>query len=56
VVSRGSRLSVNESHLFDVEDETSPDAGKVALWTKADSVTAFDDLKVEVLDEQREAS
>lgn len=31
-------------HLFDVEDATFTDAGKVGLWTKADSVTLFDDF------------
>ncbi len=58
VVARGSRFSVrlNGSHLFDVEDETFAGPGKVGLWTKADSVTAFDDLSIQVLDEQREAS
>lgn len=30
--------------LFDVVDETFADAGKVGLWTKADSVTLFDDF------------
>ena len=52
VVARGSRFSVhlNGTHLFDVKDATFPDAGKIALWTKADSVTAFDDLRIESLD------
>jgi hypothetical protein len=52
VVARGNRFAVhwNESHLFDVEDTSFPNAGKVALWTKADSVTAFDDLRIENLD------
>ena len=52
VVAHGSRFSVhlNVSHLFDVEDATFPDAGKIALWTKADSVTAFDDLRIQSLD------
>jgi hypothetical protein len=27
-----------------VEDTTFPDAGQVGLWTKADSVTLFDDF------------
>jgi hypothetical protein len=42
----GSRAKVffNGKHLFDVEDETFKDAGKVGLWTKADSVTLFDDF------------
>lgn len=30
--------------LFEVEDDTFMDAGAVGLWTKADSVTLFDDL------------
>ena len=52
VVARGGRFSVhlNGNHLFDVEDATFPDAGRVALWTKADSVTAFDELRIESLD------
>ena len=51
VIVRGSRFSVhlNGTHLFDVEDTTFSDAGKVALWTKADSVTAFDALEIEAL-------
>ena len=31
---------------FEASDNTFKDAGKVGLWTKADSVTYFDDLKV----------
>lgn len=31
-------------HMFDVEDNTFSDAGKVGVWTKADSVTLFDDF------------
>jgi len=31
-------------HLFDVEDSTFTEAGKVGVWTKADSVTLFDDF------------
>ena len=52
VVARGGRFSVhlNGSHLLDVEDATFPDAGRVGLWTKADSVTAFDELRIESLD------
>jgi len=37
-------VSLNGEHLFDVEDDTFPQAGKVGLWTKADSVTLFDTL------------
>ncbi len=31
---------------IEATDETFKDAGKIGLWTKADSVTYFDDLKV----------
>jgi hypothetical protein len=52
ITARGKRfaVSLNGKHLFDVEDATFPNAGKVGLWTKADSVTAFDDLRAETLD------
>ncbi|HYK91080.1 MAG TPA: family 16 glycoside hydrolase [Acidobacteriota bacterium] len=33
--------------IFEVEDSTFTDAGKVGLWTKADSVTYFDDFQIE---------
>lgn len=32
--------------LFEVEDATFPGPGKVGVWTKADSVTYFDDLQI----------
>ncbi len=41
---------LNGRELFQVEDDTFVDAGRVGLWTKADSVTWFDDLEVRVLD------
>lgn len=49
VVAKGKRFSVwlGDEHLFDLEDETFSAAGKVGLWTKADSVTLFDNLRVE---------
>lgn len=42
----GTRFTVtfNGKTLFEVEDTTFRDAGMVGLWTKADSVTAFDEL------------
>jgi hypothetical protein len=40
------RVSLDGSHLFDVRDTTFVDRGKVGLWTKADSVTSFDDLSI----------
>ncbi|MBI3665037.1 MAG: DUF1080 domain-containing protein [Acidobacteria bacterium] len=35
----------NGQKLFEVEDHTFAEAGKVGLWTKADSVTYFDDFE-----------
>ncbi len=42
----GPRFQVflNGKHLFDVDDATFTEAGAVGLWTKADSVTVFDDF------------
>jgi len=42
----GTRFKVllNGKHLFDVEDKTFTEGGKVGLWTKADSVMLFDDF------------
>ena len=39
-------VSLNGSPLFEVEDQTFNEAGKVGLWTKADSVTYFADFAV----------
>jgi hypothetical protein len=49
VVAAGPRFEVflNGSKLYDVEDSTFSQAGKVGLWTKADSVTQFDDVTIE---------
>jgi hypothetical protein len=46
VVVRSNTFSVwlNGNPLFDVEDETFTSAGRLGLWTKADSVTLFDTL------------
>lgn len=43
---KGSRFVVryNGKLLFEVEDFTFGNAGKVGLWTKADSVTLFDEI------------
>ena len=48
VVTVGPRFEVhfNGSKLYAVEDSTFRQAGKVGVWTKADSVTQFDDLTV----------
>jgi hypothetical protein len=44
---KGSRFtaSFNGKQMFEVDDSTFTGAGKVGLWTKADSVTLFDDVK-----------
>ena len=49
--AQGPRLSVSfdGKALFTAEDTTFTGPGKVALWTKADSVTRFDRLEVEPL-------
>lgn len=48
VTFNGPLFSVffNGEKLFDVEDSTFRDSGKVGLWTKADSVIYFDDFDV----------
>lgn len=49
VTAKGSlfTVSLNGQKLFDVEDSTFAEAGKIGLWTKADSVIYFDDLTAE---------
>lgn len=37
-------VSLNGTKLFEVEDDTFTDVGGVGVWTKADSVTLFDDF------------
>jgi hypothetical protein len=48
IVAAGNLFEVflNAQKLYEVEDSTFTEAGKVGLWTKADSVTYFDDLRV----------
>ena len=48
VVAAGPRFEVffNGNKLYEVEDATFTRPGKVGVWTKADSVTQFDDLTV----------
>ena len=38
------RVWFDGAFLYEADDDTFGDAGKVGLWTKADSVTYFDDL------------
>ena len=44
--ARGSRCYFNGRKLYEVEDKTFTQSGRVGVWTKADSVTHFDDLTV----------
>lgn len=48
LVARGPLFEVyhNGTKLYEVEDTTFTQAGKAGVWTKADSVTYFDDLTV----------
>jgi hypothetical protein len=51
VLTKGNNFDVylNGQKLFTVVDDTFTGAGKIGLWTKADSVTAFDDLTFSML-------
>jgi hypothetical protein len=40
-------VRLNGEVLFAARDQTFKDAGKVGLWTKADSVIYFDGLRIE---------
>jgi hypothetical protein len=48
VTAKGNLFTVylNGQKLYEVEDGAFTEAGKIGVWTKADSVTYFDDLKV----------
>lgn len=49
VEAKGDHYTVwfDGKKVLDAKDETFKEAGKVGLWTKADSVIAFDDLVIE---------
>ena len=51
LIARGSRFEVflDGKSLYSATDTSIPAAGRVALWTKADSVTHFDDLRIQTL-------
>jgi hypothetical protein len=50
IVATGSLIQVyhNGTKLFEVDDSTFTGPGAVGVWTKADSVTYFDDLIIDV--------
>ena len=51
VVAKGNLFEVYHEgkKLYEVEDDTFKEPGKIGVWTKADSVIYFDDLQVKVL-------
>jgi hypothetical protein len=52
VDAKGDHFEIywNDKKVIDAFDRTFQEAGKVGVWTKADSITYFDDLSVESLD------
>ena len=44
-------VSYDGKKVIDATDKSFPDAGKIGLWTKADSVTYFDNLTVHPMDQ-----
>ena len=48
IVFKDSHFAVyfNREQVFETEDQTFTNAGRTGLWTKADSVTFFDDFSV----------
>jgi len=55
VIMNGKLMEIflNDKKLFEVENDTFTEAGKIGLWTKADAVTQFDDLRVSSLDKSK---
>jgi hypothetical protein len=47
------RVLFDGTFLFEVNDSTFPGTGQVGLWTKADSVTLFDDFNCGPMPEPR---
>ncbi len=52
MVGGTAEVFLNDKKVLEVENDAFTEAGKVGLWTKADSVTYFDDLKATSLDPQ----
>jgi hypothetical protein len=54
ITHRGTKIvaEFDDRKLIELEDDTFQDAGMVGLWTKADATTRFDDIEVEVVDDQ----
>lgn len=52
MVGNTAEIYLNDRKLFEVENDAFTSAGKVGLWTKADSVIQFDNLKITSLDKK----
>ncbi len=52
ILNKGNKFEAyfDDKKLIEAVDKTFEDAGKVGLWTKADSYTLFDDLTIQPLD------
>ena len=52
VVMKGNLIEgvLNVRKVLELENDTFTGVGKVGLWTKAEAVTQFDDLRVTSLD------
>ena len=52
IAARDDRFIIlfNGRELFGASDPTLPGPGRVGLWTKADSVTWFESIKIKSLD------
>ena len=55
VIAKGNvfEIHLNGRKLFEVENDTFKEAGRIGLWTKADAVSQFDDLRASSLDAPR---
>ena len=53
VVGNLFAVYLNNKEIFQVEDETFTNAGKIGLWTKADAVSYFDNFKVKNLTDNK---
>jgi hypothetical protein len=51
VIAKGDHIEVHwdGAKVIDVNDSTFREAGAIGVWTKADSVTAFDDLAADFI-------
>jgi hypothetical protein len=52
VEARDDRFEIywNEKKVIDARDQTFKESGRIGVWTKADSLTYFDDLSVEAIE------